>query len=54
MFPTYLPRVTASGQVGGINVWHEPTGEEMAGNQVLVPGVNEVINILPRNPAISY
>ena len=34
MLPTYLPRVTASGQVGGINVWHEPTGEEMAGNQV--------------------
>ena len=46
MLPTDLSRVTASGQVGGFNVRHEPAGEEM-GNRVLLPGVNEVINNFP-------
>ena len=46
MFPTDMPRVTGSGQVGGVNVRHESAGEEM-GNRVLLPGVNEVINNLP-------
>ena len=46
LFPTDMPRVTASGHVGGVNVRHESAGEDM-GNRVLLPGVNEVINNLP-------
>ena len=44
--------MTASGQVGGINVGHGPAGEEI-GNLVHVPGINEVINNTRKGESID-